>query len=289
MLAFAPILSHLGNAGASLRLEGNAPLLDLTISPVTEKVWLEVTSRCNLRCTYCHLSHQDIPEVDLDLAGFGRFVEGLKARKTKELIFNGRGENTFFEGWHTVVGEALDAGLIVTAVTNLSRRYSAEELAVFSRYASLTVSVDTTNPEIFRAIRRKADVRLVLSNIMRIRELAIADGRVPPVMYWNMIIHDRSLPDFAHSIAEGVATGVDHFHLSVLGETPEIPGAMTPRQIDRLSHEDFLEGLAQIQEGREIAERHKRRISMSPGLESLFSNLFKKWRIAARLAIEVTG
>ena len=264
-------------------------MLDLTISPVTEKVWLEVTSRCNLRCTYCHLSHQDIPEVDLDLAGFGRFVEGLKARKTKELIFNGRGENTFFEGWHKVVREALDAGLIVTAVTNLSRRYSDEELAVFSRYASLTVSVDTTNPEIFRAIRRKADVRLVLSNIMRIRELAIADGRVPPVIYWNMIIHNCSLPDFAHSIAEGVATGVDQFHLSVLGETPEIPGAMTPRQIDRLTYEEFLAGLAQIQEGREIAECHKRRISMSPGLESLFSNLFKKWHIDARLAIEVTG
>ena len=264
-------------------------MLDLTMSPVTEKVWLEVTSRCNLRCTYCHLSHQDIPEVDLNLAGFGRFVEGLKARKTKELIFNGRGENTFFEGWHNVVKEALDAGLIVTAVTNLSRGYSDDELAVFSRFASLTVSVDTTNPEIFRAIRRKANVRLVLSNIMRIRALATAEGRVPPVMYWNMIIHNCSMPDFAHSIAEGVATGVDHFHLSVLGETPEIPGAMTPRQIDRLSYEEFLGGLAQIQEGVEIAERNKRRVSMSPGLESLFLNLFKRWRVDTRLAIEVTG
>lgn len=49
--------------------------LDLTLSPITDKVWLEVTSRCNLRCTYCHLSHQDIPEVDVDLTNFDKFVE----------------------------------------------------------------------------------------------------------------------------------------------------------------------------------------------------------------------
>jgi MoaA/NifB/PqqE/SkfB family radical SAM enzyme len=263
--------------------------MDLTLSPVTEKVWLEATSRCNLRCTYCHLSHEDIPQVDIDFAGFGLLIESMKARKTQELIFNGRGENTFLEGWHAVVRDVLDAGFKVTAVTNLSRVYTEDELAVFSRYASLTVSVDTTKPEIFRSIRRKADIRLVLANIMRIRALAIAQGRTPPEIVWNMIVHDHSMLDMAQSIEEGVATGVDHFHLSVLGETPELPGALTPRQIDRLCCEDFMTGVAQIRRGQQIAERRGRRISMSPGLASLLSNLFDKWRLDRHLAMEITG
>lgn len=143
-------------------------MLDLTASAVTDKVWLEVTSRCNLRCTYCHLSHSYFPEIDIDLAGIDRFIENLKTRQVRELIFNGRGENSFLDGWHVAVRKVLDAGVLVTSVTNLSRTYSDEELEVLSRYASITVSVDTTDREIFRGIRRKADIRLVLHNILRI-------------------------------------------------------------------------------------------------------------------------
>src|SRR5262249_7997803 len=159
----------------------------------------------------CHLSHEDIPEVDIDFADFDKFVEGLVARGATELIFNGHGENSFLEGWHRYVRKALDAGLIVTAVTNLSRGYSDEELDVFSRFASLTVSVDTTDPAIFRAIRRKADIKVVLTNIMQIRALALAQGRTPPDIIWNMIVHDQSAGRLGRSVCDGIAAGVSHF------------------------------------------------------------------------------
>jgi Radical SAM superfamily len=264
-------------------------MLDLTRSATTQKVWLEVTTRCNLRCTYCHLSHEDIPEVDLDLAHYDRFIENLKSRGAEELIFNGRGENSFLDGWHKLVDKAIDAGLKVTAVSNLSRSYSDQELQVFSRFSSLTVSVDTTDAAIFRAIRRKADIKLVISNILRIQAIAIEDGRLPPYFAWNMIVHTDSIFNLARSVSEGVAANVDHFHLSVLGETPELPGALCPRQLDHLSVEDFIGGLDQIGRAKDVAEANKRRITMAFALDGLIDDLCRKHRIAARPRIHLDG
>jgi Radical SAM superfamily len=264
-------------------------MLDLTRSLITDKVWLEVTSRCNLRCTYCHLSHEDIPEVDIDFSHFDRFIDGLKARGTRELIFNGRGENSFLDGWHTMVGRALDIGLVVTAVTNLSRTYSDEELEAFSRYASITVSVDTTDPVVFRSIRRKADIKLVLGNMLRVHTMALAQGRTPPEFVWNMILHSHSMLNLARSVSEGLVAGVGRFHLSVLGETPELPGALTPRQIDSFSAEEFAHGLDQISRARRMVEGAGRQITMSFGLDSLIANLCRQWNIADQPAIELTG
>ncbi|HXW23554.1 MAG TPA: radical SAM protein [Xanthobacteraceae bacterium] len=264
-------------------------MLDLTRSHITDKVWLEATSRCNLRCTYCHLSHEDIPEVDIDFTHFDRFIDSLKARHTRELIFNGRGENSFLDGWHTIVGRALDIGLEVTAVTNLSRPYTDEELEAFSRYASITVSVDTTDPAVFRAIRRKADIGLVLNNMLRLRAMALARGRTPPEFVWNMIVHSHSMLDLVRSVSEGIAVGVDRFHLSVLGETPELPGALTPRQIDKFSAAQFAEGLDQIAKARRMVDAAGRKITMSFGLDGLIANLCRRWGIGERPALELTG
>jgi hypothetical protein len=259
-------------------IEAPSPLnddndVDLTLSPITDKVWLEVTSRCNLRCTYCHLSHENIPEVDIDLAHFDKFVQGLVARGATELIFQGRGENSFLAGWHNYVRKALDAGLIVTAVTNLSRVYSDEELDVFSRFGSLTISVDTTEPALFRAIRRKADIKVVLTNIMQIRAIALAQRRSPPSIIWNMIVHDQSAGRLGRSICDGIAAGVNHFHLSVLSETPELPGLVTPRQLDVLSPEERRQVIEQLRQVHEISVEHGCRVTMAPGLDLLLSKL----------------
>jgi MoaA/NifB/PqqE/SkfB family radical SAM enzyme len=263
-------------------------MVDLTVSPVTDMVWLEVTSRCNLRCTYCHLSHEDVPEVDLDLAGFPRFVETLRSRHARELVFNGRGENSFLPGWHEVVRQVLDAGLDVTAVTNLSRVYADDELETFSRYGNVTVSVDTTDEGVFRSIRRKADIKLVLANIIRVRAIALAADRSPPEIVWNMIVHSHSMLRLAQTTSDGVAVGVGHFHLSVLGEKPEVSGAISPRQIDRFSCDELADGFAQINQAQTVAQRNGRRITMSPGLDSLIANLSARWNIE-RPRLEITG
>lgn len=261
---------------------------DLTYSPRTEKVWLEVTSRCNLRCTYCHVTHGQIPPVDLDLQGFETFIRGLKARHATELIFNGRGENSFLDGWHRYVGMALDAGLAVTAVTNLARVYSDDELAVLSRYASITVSVNTTDPAIFKEIRRKADIRRVFANIVRLRSLALAEFRRPPAIVWNMILHNLSLGRLGLSVAEGIAVGVDHFHLSVLGETEEIPDALCPRQLDCLSREEFAEGMRQLAVGYTLVQIHNRRMTMAQGLADLLQTIAARLNLAPPPAVEIS-
>jgi molybdenum cofactor biosynthesis enzyme MoaA len=264
-------------------------MLDLTVSAITDKVWLEVTSRCNLRCTYCPLSHIEVPEVDIDFDGFDRFIENIKSRKVSELVFNGRGENSFLEGWHLAVRKVLDSGLLVSAVTNLSRAYSDEELEVFSRYAGITVSVDTTDPVIFRNIRRKADIRLVLHNLLRIQAIAFEQGRKVPYIVWNMIVHSHSISSLARSISEGVALGVIHFQLAVLGEMPELEGALNAKQLDNLSREEFIAGLGQMQRGHEVAQRHQRRVTMTFGLDSLIANLCQRWDVRDRPVFELGG
>jgi len=257
-----------------------AGMLDLTRSPRTEKVWLEVTSRCNLRCTYCHLSHDDVPEVDLDLRNIDRFIAGLKSRGAKELIFNGRGENTFLAGWQDVVHKAIAIGLEVTTLTNLALAYSDDEIDVLSRLTRITVSVDTTDAAIFRAIRRKADIKLVLTNILRIRAAAFADGRRPPHMVWNMIVHDQSMLDLARSVSEGVAAGVDQFHLSILGEKLELPNALNARQIDSLSPQALASGFEQIRRAHALAVANRREMTMAPALAELLADLAAKHEIA---------
>ena len=256
-----------------LGVESDVELLE---TKAIDKVWLEVTSRCNLRCTYCHLSHEDIEEVDLDMTGFSTFLVGLKNKNVREIIFNGRGENTFLQGWDKYVRKIIDAGFIVTAVTNLSRAYDNEEIDVFSMFQSITVSVDTTEPKIFTAIRRKADIKLVLYNILRIRAHAQSKHRELPVFVWNMIIHDQSIHHLPQSVSLGIQSGVTSFVWSILGATPEVEGALTPKQLTELNTEEFDLGLQSMSDAKSICMKAGVIQSDSPGLVSLIENICSK-------------
>src|SRR5262245_27101486 len=71
---------------------------DLT-TPFVQTVLFAVTTRCNLRCTYCAVSLPGYSGEDFDVAGFDRLVDGFAKASVNLVQISGHGETTMIPGW----------------------------------------------------------------------------------------------------------------------------------------------------------------------------------------------
>jgi len=135
-------------------------------------VHLEVTSKCNLRCTYCAVSQPEYKGYDLNVSNLPGIVADLKRLGAETISLNGHGETTFHNDWKDVF-EAIVGNFPRTEITtNLARNYSDEEIELLSRVDVITVSLDTPDPVLLKDTRRHVDLGVVLTNIARIRGAA---------------------------------------------------------------------------------------------------------------------
>ncbi|MCB9396498.1 MAG: radical SAM protein [Acidobacteria bacterium] len=236
----------------------------------TDTVWIELTSHCNLRCTYCHQSVPTFHAKDMDVGDFPRLVEHLQAMGVQEVVAQGRGETHFLEHWHHYVDQIQAAGIAVSGVMNLAKDYSEEEMLTLSRYRSITVSVDTVDRELTKRIRRSSDIRQILYNQTRIVATALAQGTKPPRIIWNCVTNDQVVMGLCEWISMGIALGVSEFNLALLSKFTHVPDALNVDHVTTLPDGPFLEALQIIETAVALGRAHGKVVTLHPGLtESL--------------------
>jgi len=141
---------------------------------------VSVTDRCDLRCVYCMAENMTfLPKADiLSLEELDRLCSAFVARGVRKLRLTG-GEPLVRRGIMTLVSSLsrhLTAGTLdeLTLTTNGSqlKKYAAELAACGVR--RINVSLDTLDPDKFRAITRWGDLSVVRAGIDAARAAGLA-------------------------------------------------------------------------------------------------------------------
>ncbi len=168
---------------------------------------LELTSRCNLRCVYCAVSHPDYQGRDLELDPMG-LIESLERLRPEEVQLSGHGETTILPGWCDLVRRMLERGVPVCLTTNLCKRFNDEEFEVLSRLRRITVSCDTADPEQYGALRRGGTFSRLERNLRRLTAQRNEFGTGPGVVI-NCVLNAQTYQGLSRLVAWAAEQGVN--------------------------------------------------------------------------------
>jgi MoaA/NifB/PqqE/SkfB family radical SAM enzyme len=214
------------------------PLEELLSSPTTETVFLELTSRCNLRCVYCAVSQPTYHGIDLPLKGFDNFLGQMRERGVRIVVMNGHGESTIIKDWDVYADRLADAGIRLHMTTNMAKRLTGPEVAVLSRFERILVSLDTVDPQLLTKLRRGANLDTILANVDQVQQFAAARYRAPQ-MTVSCTVGDLSAPAIPGLVDAFLARDVKTFRFGDLAEYPVIEGVTWMRHVSMLTPPDL--------------------------------------------------
>jgi MoaA/NifB/PqqE/SkfB family radical SAM enzyme len=201
------------------------------------EVRVDLTTRCNLRCTYCAVSQigyvgEDMtPEVR---AAIREQVLDISDDRTL-IVVNGHGETTFLPDWVQFVGPLLAARRRVTMLSNLSKVLDEAELAAFARLAVVSVSIDSFDPELLRGVRRSVTPDRIQQNIARIRQTAAAAGLPGPEFHISSGLYDKNALGLVAFADEAIRLGVKSVVFWNLVKYPDVEGGINVQPLDALA------------------------------------------------------
>ena len=235
--AFANGYEHYVRFGEA---EGRRPALELIASPTTDTIFLELTSRCNLRCTYCAVSQPTYRGIDLALDGFDNFLEQMRARGVRLITMNGHGESTIVKDWEVYSDRLADAGFRLHITTNMAKRLTPSEIATLSRFERILVSVDSIDPQLVAHLRRGTNIETILANIAAVQEFAKSRRRTPQIGI-SCTIGDLSVMTVLEMVEAFLARDVRIFRFGDLAEYERIDGVTWMQHISTLAPADLNE------------------------------------------------
>ncbi|MCP4216282.1 MAG: radical SAM protein [bacterium] len=212
----------------------DAVCTDLLQSTRTRVAHIEFTSRCNLRCVFCFASQPEYKGTDLNEETINDIIEVLKPRKPDVVSVNGHGETTVYKNWNIHCDRMLEAGMPLHVISNFSRRFSTAEVETLSRFSSIEISCDSSEPDLFKELRRGADLKNLALNILKVRAVAMKEKRDLPEISLSCVVSDRNVLDLVNYVSFGKALGVDHFNFCNLTKYPDLPGAINPKHVTEM-------------------------------------------------------
>src|ERR1700676_3860473 len=177
---------------------------------------LETTNRCNLLCTTCPRTYEELePPADMSWELFTSIVDQIP--RLHRAVLHGVGEPMLVKNLPRMVRYLKDRGTYVLFNTNgtvLNERNG--RALITAELDELRVSFDAANAESYLAVRGKNYFNRILKNVRAFRELQEREGHTKPrVSAWLTGLREtiEELPDFVRVAAE---TGVKEVHLQRL-------------------------------------------------------------------------
>jgi len=179
-------------------------------------VYLEITNRCNLLCTTCPRTYEELePPADMSWDLFRSIVDQLP--DLARAVLHGVGEPMLVADLPRMVAYLKDRGIYVLFNTNgtvLSERNGRALIA--AGLDELRVSLDASNRESFKAIRGRDYFNRIVRNVRVFRNLQEREGHTKPqVSAWLTGLKEtvEELPAFVKLAAE---IGVQEVYLQRL-------------------------------------------------------------------------
>ncbi len=168
-------------------------------------LYLEVTNRCNLLCTTCPRTYEELePPTDMSWELFTSIVD--QASDLARAVLHGVGEPMLVTNLPRMVRYLKDRGVYVLFNTNgtvLSERNG--RALIDAGLDELRVSLDASNRQSFKAIRGRDYFGRITRNVRAFRELQEREGHTKPqVSIWLTGLKEtvKELPAFVKVAAE---------------------------------------------------------------------------------------
>jgi MoaA/NifB/PqqE/SkfB family radical SAM enzyme len=168
-------------------------------------LYLEVTNRCNLLCTTCPRTYEELePPADMSWELFRSIVDQVP--DLARAVLHGVGEPMLVTNLPRMVRYLKDRGIYVLFNTNgtvLSERSGRALIA--AGLDELRVSLDASNRESFKAVRGRDYFNRIVRNVRAFRELQQREGHTKPqVSAWLTGLKEtvKELPEFVKLAAK---------------------------------------------------------------------------------------
>jgi radical SAM protein with 4Fe4S-binding SPASM domain len=257
-------------------------------SPAHDPVclYLETTNRCNLLCTTCPRTYEDLePPADMSWQLFCSIVDQIP--NLSRAVLHGVGEPMLVKNLPRMVRHLKDRGTYVLFNTNgtvLNERNGRALIA--AALDELRVSFDAADAKSYKAVRGKNYFNRILKNVRAFRDLQEREGHAKPrVSAWLTGMREtvEQLPDFVRVAAE---TGVKEVYLQRLVFFAE--NAIGKARPDQSLYEQFSrEEASHIEHAAAIAKSLGITFSASgaasePGLSLKRSESSSPWSLCRR-------
>ena len=127
-------------------------------------IWLESTTRCNLRCMTCTRTYLNMPGQDMSEKIFHQVRDEIfPALDYVEL--QGFGEPMLAKNFDYFFQTAIDYKVKTGLITNGTRLNQAYLEAFVGHHTKLTVSIDGATEKTYNHIRPKADFPALIGNL----------------------------------------------------------------------------------------------------------------------------
>ena len=168
-------------------------------------VYLETTNRCNLLCTTCPRTYEELePPADMSWDLFRRIVDQLP--RIERAVLHGIGEPMLVKNLPRMVHYLKDRGTYVLFNTNGTVLNEKNGRALIDAgLDELRVSLDAANAQSYQAVRGKNYFNRILKNVRAFRALQERLGcERPRVSAWLTGLKETiaELPDFVRVAAE---------------------------------------------------------------------------------------
>ena len=170
-------LSHAVKHWRTVRLRRTHP--HGVIPDVPNRLIVEPTNACNLRCSYCGNKDMLRPWTYLPMPLYEKLIGEMVELSIPRLTLHTIGESTLHPRLADMVRAAKDAGLTVTLSTNgttLDERRTKD--LVSAGPDILNVSIDAADPEKIRRVREGIDPHALFDGLVRLRETRDREGPI---------------------------------------------------------------------------------------------------------------
>lgn len=195
--------------------------------PCPERLNIEITKSCNLKCIMCMGRNNYVKEDKLDkflrVEDFITILNGTDLNRLKALNFAGTAESLLNPDIIPMLTLCRENNIIVELITNgmlLTPQISKQLLGSCS---DIHISFGGSRKQTFESIRQGADFDLVCKNIRTLSELKKSSNNQYPHIWLNPILMKRNINEFPKIIElarELGCQGVACSHLIV--NSPEL-------------------------------------------------------------------
>lgn len=185
------------------------------------RIYIELTSACNLRCRMCPQASLDVlTPVFLDLDRMEEIEPVLRYVERASLV--GFGETFLHRDFRAFFERVSRPGLTTRIISNgLLIDDDLARFLVEKELSDLWISIDASTPETYRAVRGVDGFDRILDNIRRLSAIAAELGRKPPdlsLAFAAMRRNIAELPDYVRLARDLGAVGVYLSYLIVYDE-----------------------------------------------------------------------
>jgi MoaA/NifB/PqqE/SkfB family radical SAM enzyme len=203
-------------------IDGRLAMLSPLSSPKLQRLVIETTRRCNLRCIHCAVSEEnnlggyDAQDLPIDL--FRKLLPIL--RKFRPAVqLSGHGETFLHPNFMEMLEEVARAGCGVEFQTNgtiLTAR-NIDQI-VRAGVERIAISIDAASPELFEKIRRRAKLEKIVENIRVLNETKKRLNKDRPLLSFEFVAMRQNIHELPAVIRMAGELGVPNLQVAELKE-----------------------------------------------------------------------